>query len=334
MILAGDVGGTNTRLGLFAVERDRLVLRKEGDFSNRGRAHLGEILEAFLKSHALKAEVACLGVAGPVKNARVETTNLPWIVDAHELAQRLGIKRVWLLNDLEANAYGIGALSPSDLVQLNQGTGDLQGNQAVISAGTGLGEAGLCWDGKAHIPFGTEGGHTDFAPTDDLQMDLLRHLRKKYGHVSSERVLSGPGLVEIYTFLRDVAHVGEPSSALALELEGSDPAAAVSKAGLTGSCPVAVKALDLFVEVYGSAAGNLGLKMLAIGGVYLGGGIAPKIIEKLRGPRFMESFVDKGRMRRLLASMPVSVIMNEKTALLGAAHCAALRTPLIPRSGP
>ena len=210
---------------------------------------------------------------------------------------------------------------PKDFVTLNAGVADAEGNQAVISSGTGLGEAGLYWDGKKHRPFACEGGHSDFAPRNELEAELFRHLREKFGRVSYERVLSGPGLLNIYEFLRDTRR-GEETAALAEEMRRADPAAVISRAALAGKYELCVKALDLFVSVYGAEAGNLALKMMATGGVFVGGGIAPKIIEKLKGPAFMEAFTAKGRMQPLLETMPVRVIMNEMTPLLGAARCA------------
>src|SRR5271157_1857035 len=254
--------------------------------------------------------------------------NLKWIVQAASLANELAIGQVTLINDLEANAYGVAALEANDFDTLNPGAPDAEGNAAVIAAGTGLGEAGLFWDGRRHHPFACEGGHADFGPTGDLQCDMLHHLRKQFGHVSWERVLSGPGLFTIYKFLRDTGR-GKEEAWLTKELADGEPSAHVSRAALEGKSPLCALALDTFVSVYGSEAGNLGLKMMATGGVYLGGGIAPKIITRLREPGFMKAFRAKGRLGKLLEAMPVKVILNDKTALLGAARCAALKASLL-----
>jgi glucokinase len=252
----------------------------------------------------------------------VVTPNLPWVVDSAALAHDLNLPAVTLLNDLEANAYGIAALSPEDFVTLNIGTPAAEGNAAVISVGTGLGEAGLYWDGRSHHPFACEGGHADFAARDALEAELLLYLRAKGQHVSYERVLSGSGLQSIYAFLRDSGRAKE-TPAVAEEMRRADPAAVIANAGLQGRCELCVQALDLFVSAYGAEAGNLALKMMSAGGVFVGGGIAPKIIQKLKGPAFMAAFTAKGRMKPLLEAMPVRVIMQEKTALLGAARYAA-----------
>jgi glucokinase len=236
----------------------------------------------------------------------------------------LGIRTVELINDLEANAYGIVLLEPRDFVVLNEGVPDASGTAALISAGTGLGEAGLHWEGNHYQPFPSEGGHADFAPRNELEVDLLLFLLNQYEHVSYERVLSGSGLYNIYKFLRDTGRGDEPVW-LADQMRLEDPSAVISRAALEGSCELCVHALDEFISFYGAEAGNLALKFMATGGVFVGGGIAPKIIQKLRGSGFMEAFVAKGRMKQLLESIPVRVILNDKTALVGAARYAMLR---------
>lgn len=324
MILAGDIGGTNARLACFTADAGgRLASVLERDYPSRDHATLEEIVAQFVSGREVELEGACFGIAGPVSNGRVVTPNLPWVVDKRELASRLGIQTVLLINDLEANTYGIAALAPEDLVVLNQGAPHAEGNYAVIAAGTGLGQAGAYWDGRTHRPLACEGGHTDFAPRNDLEMALLRYLFKQYEHVSYERVLSGAGLVHVYSFLRDTGR-GEEPAWLADEMREGDRAAIVSAAALEGKSELAGQAMDLFVSLYGAEAGNLALKFKSTGGVFVGGGIAPKIIAKLQGPAFMEAFVAKGRMRPLLESMPVKVILNDRTALLGAARCAML----------
>jgi glucokinase len=250
------------------------------------------------------------------------------VVDTQAVARELGLAGVSLINDLEANAYGIAALQPADVVVLKAGAPNASGNAAVIAAGTGLGEAGLYWDGQWHHPFACEGGHCDFAPRNELESDLLAYLRRRYGRASYERVLSGPGLVNIFEFLRDNRlHAVAPS--LAEELEAGNPGVTISRHGLAGHHEICVHALDLMVSFYGAEAGNLALKILATGGVWLGGGIAPQILPKLQSPVFLDAFLDKGRMKPLLDRIPIHVILNDKTALLGAARCAARRGKLL-----
>ena len=323
MILAGDIGGTTTRLAVFEATGARLDLLAQADFPSGRYPGLEAILSEFLEKHPAVIEVACFGIAGPVRQGRVETPNLSWVVDGKRLAQLLGLDGVGLLNDLEATAHGALVLDPADLAVLNEGAACAAGNRAVIAAGTGLGEAGLCWDGKSYRPFASEGGHADFAPRDDLEVELLQHLRRKFGHVSYERVVSGPGLQNLYNFLRDSGRGTEPDW-LVERLRREDPSAAIASAALEGSSELCVLALDRFVSNYGAEAGNLALKFLSTGGVYLGGGIAPKILPKLREPVFLESFTDKGRYRKILETIPVRVILNDRAALLGAARHAAL----------
>ena len=322
MILAGDIGGTNARLAFFDVQDGHFRQLSSSVFRCSEYAGLDQIVSKFVDTAKLHPDAACFGVPGPVRNGRVETSNLPWIIESKRLADELNLKQAVLINDLEANAWGIAALDPSDVVPLNKAKGNPVGNQAVISAGTGLGEAGMYWDGTQHRIFATEGGHCDFAPRDSLEIDLFRYLSGRYGHVSYERIVSGPGLVNVFHFLRDSGRGTEPQW-LTDEMAHGDPAAAISRAALEGKCALCEQAIDLFVSVFAAEAGNLALKVLATGGVYLGGGIAPKMLTKLSGPLFMHAFVGKGRMQPLLESMPVKVITNDKTALMGAARCAA-----------
>jgi glucokinase len=324
MILAGDIGGTNARLAYFQPQNGHLRLVSERVFPSREHSELGEIVSKFLDDSGTRPEVACFGIAGPVRNGRVETSNLPWVIEQSRLAKQIHLPATLLINDLEASAWGIGALEATDLVALNQVSGPTIGNQAVIAPGTGLGEAGLFWDGTRHHVFACEGGHTDFAPTDDQQIELLRYLRARFGHVSYERALSGPGLVNVYEFLRDTGD-GIEQPELAAAVKTDDAAAAISRAALDNSCPLAVKALDIWISVYGAEASNLALKTMATGGLFLSGGISPKILPKLTGPLFMQSFLDKGRLRPLVEAIPVQVVTNEKSGLLGAARCASVR---------
>jgi glucokinase len=252
-------------------------------------------------------------------------TNLPWIVDAQDLARALNLKQVWIINDIEANANGIAGLVSEDFVVLNPGDKDAVGNAAIIAAGTGLGEAGLFWDGNRHLPIASEGGHAEFAPRTDLDIELLQYLRARFGQVSWEHVLSGPGTFHIYQFLRDTGR-GEEPAWLAEQLRTMDPPVAITRAALEGKSDLCIQTLDLLIAYYGAEAANLALKMLATAGVYVGGGIAPKLIKKIQDGSFLKAFVGQGRMKNLLSAIPVRVIMNDKTALIGAARYAALKS--------
>ena len=326
LILAGDIGGTHCRLAVFSSSGDRLERVWERTYPSREQRDLVALVRATAGESRAEFSAASFGIAGPVRDGRVRATNLPWTVDAAGLASALGLPHVGLLNDLEANAWGIAALPASDLQTLHAGFPDSGGNAALIAAGTGLGEAGLYWDGERHHPFASEGGHADFAPADDLQLELRGWLSARFGHVSWERVVSGPGLLNLYGFLRETRR-GEEPPWLAERIAAGDPAAAIAEAAMEDRSDLAVQALDLFVRLYGAEAGNLALKVLSTGGVYLGGGIAPKIAAWLQRPPFLEGFLDKGRMRPLLESMPVRVILNDRTGLLGAARHAARSRP-------
>lgn len=294
-------------------------------FPSAGYDSLEKIITEFLAAAGQPVPThACFGVAGPVVDGRVDTTNLKWDVSADALAGLLKISRVSIINDLEATAYGIEALTQNQLYTLNEGDRPRGGNRALIAAGTGLGMAGIVWHDGHYQPVPTEGGHIDFAPRNRLEMSMLAHLlqNEEFGaHVSYERVLSGPGLFNIYAFLRDAKFAAEPDWLLA-EIKSGDHSAAISKAALAQRSELAIKALEMFVDIYGAMAGNLALLTIATGGCYIGGGIAPKIIEKLKDGAFMKTFTDKGRFRSLLASMPVHVILDDKTALYGAARKA------------
>jgi glucokinase len=323
MILAGDIGGTNARLAYFQTQKGNLRLISEQVFPSREFSDLGEIVSKFLKALAVRPEVACFGIAGPVHNGRVETSNLPWIIEQSRLAKQIGLPATLLINDLEAYAWGIGELNLEDLTPLNRVMQSV-GNQAVIAPGTGLGEAGLFWNGTQHQVYACEGGHADFAPQGDLQIEMLRFLTARYGHVSYERILSGPGLVNVYEFLLEKGCSQEPAG-FGAQMAGANAAAAISHAALNRTNPLAEQALDLWIAVYGAEAGNLALKAMATGGIFLGGGITPKILPKLTEPLFMNAFLEKGRLRPLLEGIPVQVIMNDKAGLLGAARCAAMK---------
>ena len=321
LILVGDIGGTNARLAIIDIVKGHLNFLAEETFPSREEPSLESALRKFLSNRLHPITRACLGVAGPVRDGRCEATNLPWVIDSQQIAQQLNLPRIGLINDLEDSAYGIAALEPKDFQILNQGSHDEQGNRVIISAGTGLGEAGLFWDEKEYRPFASEGGHADFAPRNHLEMDLLDYLLKRHGRVSAERVISGQGLLNIYQFLKDTGRAEEPKWLVDL-MRKKDPPTVITENGLQRKSSLCTQALDLFISLYGAEAGNLALKVMATGGVYLGGGIAPKIVVKLREPAFMNAFTAKGRMRPLLQAIPVRVILNPRVALLGAARCA------------
>jgi len=322
MILAGDIGGTKTNVALFQMEGSDVgsVVRQQ-TFPSAGYDSLEAILSAFLAQHQQDIAAACFGIAAPVIEGQARPPNLKWSVNSDSLARMLKIGRVGLINDLEATAHGIATLNSSQLLTLNPGEERSGANRALVAAGTGLGTAGIIYRGH-YDPLPSEGGHADFAPGTPEEIELLLYLREKFGeHVSYERVLSGPGLFNVYSFVRDQHKEAEPAW-LAEQIATGDKTAAVSRAALEGKCELAVKALEIFVSVYGAMAGNLALVMLANGGLYVGGGIAPKIREKLKDGTFMKAFTRKGRLSSLVQAIPVHVILEDKTALFGAAHAA------------
>ncbi|OFZ66637.1 MAG: glucokinase [Betaproteobacteria bacterium RBG_16_56_24] len=320
-VLSGDIGGTKTRLAIVAVEGARLRTERERDYASRDYAVFEELLGDFLQGPDIP-DRAAFGVAGPVHGRMVQTTNLPWRIDADALQKRFGFGLCTLLNDLEATASGLPALGAEDFLTLRTGTPNASGNMAVIAAGTGLGEAGLFWDGQRHHPFATEGGHASFSPIDDMEVALLRHLQQRHAHVSWERIVSGPGLVSLHEFLCQYRRTPIPDS-LKHEMQRGDAAAAIADAAMGERDELCVEALDWFVRLYGAEAGNLALKVMSRGGVYLGGGIAPKILPRLQNGAFLNALFNKGRMRPLLEAMPVKVILNDRAALYGAALRAA-----------
>ena len=324
-VLAGDIGGTKTRLAIIDVDGTRLQTVAEETYASQDHASLRAIVQAFIGRHAHPVAAACFGIAGPVRDNVAQATNLPWHIDAAELEARFPIGRVFLLNDLEANAWGIPTLGDGDIFELHAGRANPRGNAAIIAAGTGLGEAGMYFDGVRHRPFASEGGHADFSPNSDQEIELLRFLKQRHRHVSWERVVSGPGLVNIHDFLRHTAHCQAPDW-LAEAMREGDPAAAISRAAQAGRDAVCEEALELFIHLYGVEAGNLALKQMAIGGLYIGGGIAPKILDGLKNGAFMNAFLAKGRMQPLLEQMPVRIILNDRTALFGPALYASTNT--------
>lgn len=321
-VLVGDVGATHCRLALVDEERET---RREEIYSSRDHDGLGAVVERFVGAASDGSfAAACFGVAGPVRNGRSELTNLPWRVDASKLECDLG-RPVAVINDLEAVAWSLDRLGPEDEAVIHAGTGsaEAEGHRAVIAPGTGLGEAGLFWDGRRHRPFATEGGHADFAPGDALEWQLRSELVSRHGRVSWERVVSGPGLVEIHRFLcsHREGPTGCPVESMARDDEAAGPA--ITRGALERSCSICIESLDRFCRLLGAEAGNLALKLFATGGVWIAGGIAPSIVEVLRDGPFREAFLAKGRMRKLLETIPVRVILDDKAGLVGATRVAS-----------
>jgi glucokinase len=322
------VGGTKVHLALYNFEEGKLAYVRDEKYHAQEHAGLEEIVEKFLTEGNDKGEeltAACFGVPGPVRAGRLKLTNLPWELDCQALSKGLEIEHLFLINDLEANGYGIAELSPDQIFVLSEGDPSATGHRGLVSAGTGLGEAVLLWTGRHYYPIASEGGHTDFAPRNDEEIELLRYLWKQLGgRVSCERVISGIGLKNIYSFFRDDRGLEEPAW-LKERMESEDPNAVIGEVGEEGGCELCVRTLDLFVSAYGAEAGNLGLKILATGGVYLGGGIAPKILKTMRNGKFMHAFTDKGRLSHVLEQAPVRIILESRAALMGAAAYAEER---------
>jgi glucokinase len=314
MILAGDIGGTKTNLGLFDVQQGKLARVADKRYPSREHKGLEEIVADFVSVTGAKMRAASFGIAGPVVNNRVKTGNLPWIIDGGTMAKQLGLDRVRLMNDLEAAAFGISVMGPADLEMLHAGTPAPQAPRVVIAAGTGLGEAILFWDGTKHIPTATEGGHADFAPHTDQQTELWKFIKARSEFVSNELILSGRGFKTLHEFLDPgVRHPGFDDPSI-------DPAPAITRMALSKECPVCVAALNLWVEIYGSEAGNLVVRTVARGGVYVAGGIAVKILPLLKDGRFVTAFQHKEKMAEFLAQVPIQVVLDEECPLKGAAY--------------
>ncbi|HEY2002522.1 MAG TPA: glucokinase [Acidobacteriaceae bacterium] len=327
MILAGDVGGTKVALALFDFQSGNLHHAAEKRYPAKDYPGLEAIVKEFLAEYQQEGKIsaACFGVPGPVRHGVLRLTNLPWTLDSRKLSLDLCIDHVFLINDLEANGYGIPELKAEQIFTLSAGDPSSAGSRALISAGTGLGEAFLVWNGKRHIPMASEGGHCDFAARNEDEIDLLRHLQKKLGgRVSYERVIAGVGIKDVYEFLRDERKMDEPAW-LRERMATEDPNAVIGELGESGKNDLCAKTLDIVVGAYGAEAGNLALKVLATGGVYVGGGIAPKILKKLEDGTFMKAFTDKGRLSDLLVQTPVRVILESRAALIGAAAYAEAR---------
>jgi glucokinase len=324
MILAGDVGGTKVHLALYDFIDGKLKYTQDKQYPAKEYSGLEEIVKEFLGND--KVSAACFGVPGPVRDGRLRLTNLPWTLDSRELSVGLGIQHVFLINDLEANGYGVAELSADQIYTLSEGDPGQIGNRALIAAGTGLGEGILAWNGRIHVPYPSEGGHTDYGPRNEDEIDLLRFLQQKYnGRVSYERVISGMGMTNIYEFLREVRGMDEPKWLAERIAAAHDPNSVITEMALSAKSEICEKAMDMFVSAYGAEAGNLALKVLSVGGLYVGGGIAPRILEKIKDGTFMKSFVDKGRLSQLLINMPVRIILESRAALLGAAAFAEAR---------
>jgi len=308
-ILCGDIGGTKTRLAIFNLD-DFPRSIAEGTYPSNSYGSLEEIILEFLSDRSESIAYAAFGIAGPISGRSCKTTNLSWNIDADHIEQRAGISSAHLINDLEATAYGIAALNEGECHTLHAGSNDASGNCAVIAAGTGLGQAGMFWNGVKHIPFATEGGHSDFAPGSELEFELLSTLKQSDSNVCWEDILSGPGLVSIYRFLFERQRLpNQPHNFTA------ETIASMANDG----DPLCIEAMKIYSRLYGAEAGNLALKTMATGGVYIGGGIAPKILRWLKQPQFLEAFLNKGKMRDLMSSIPVHVILNDRAALYGPA---------------
>lgn len=325
MLLAGDIGGTKTVVAMFSEEGGPHDPLLETRYSSDQYHSLTSIVQDFVSRCGIRPEMACFGVAGPVKQNRVRVTNLPWEVNGDRLSQDLDGAPVYLLNDLEAIANAIPTLQPKDLETIKAGEHDPQGQIAVIAPGTGLGEAFLFWDGSRHRAIASEGGHTDFAPATPLELDLLAYLQPRLGHVSYERVCSGIGIPNLYDFLRDTGRFPEPDWLASALDEVEDKTPVIMTSALEGKAQIAEATLELFLSILGSEAGNLVVQVLATGGVYLGGGIPPRILDRLKGDTFLRAFTRKGRFSDMLWQVPVNVIVNPNAALFGAANHGFLK---------
>lgn len=322
-ILAGDVGGTKTVLAVYEIDQSDSAVLKELHkrvFASADYNDFQLLVSDFLELiKPCEVDSACFGIAGPIQDQRCEATNLPWIIDARQLSERFGFEDVMLLNDLEAAAHGMTVLSPDSFVELNSHAVEQPGHAAVIAAGTGLGQAIMAWTGAAYIVLPTEGGHTDFAGNNEMEDALLRYLRERFdGHVSYERVLSGDGMGNLYDFLKHAAYA-EADPAVEAEMAGRDRNAVIGSYGLQGRDPLCMETVRLFTRIYGNEAGNLALKCLPRGGLFIAGGIAPKLRAAMESGEFMAGFLDKGRMSRAIQTIPVKLCLNPDAPLLGAA---------------
>lgn len=316
MFLIGDIGGTKTNIAVLETLTNGFKPLYEKSFPSKDYDSLRTIVKKVVDENKFRIVHACFGVAGPIKDGKCDATNLPWLVDSKKIAEVLNIDSVSLLNDLQAAAYGIESLEEKDVFVLNKGNPQRDGNKCLLSAGTGLGESIIFWDGKKYKPSPSEGGHSDFAPRNKIEIKLLNYLINKYGRISYERILSGPGLLNVYNFFKDTTYQNTPAWLLE-RLKKEDPSAVISEVGMQKKDECCEKVLDLFVSIYGAEAGNLALTALATGGVFIGGGIAPKILNKIKEGTFVQAFTHKGRLSVMVSQIPVKIILNDKIPLLG-----------------
>jgi glucokinase len=322
-VLAGDVGGTKTNLALYKISNGNFAIMSEKSYHSSRHATLIDIINLFISENKLPLpDRICAGVAGPIIHGKAEITNLSWDIDVKDISAHTGVKEVHLLNDLEATAYGLAGLTKDDIITLHEGDASVKGNMAIIAPGTGLGEAGLYWDGISYHPFPTEGGHCDFCPRKETDMGLFHFLQKKYGVVSWEKAVAGPGIHDIYLFLRGIRNREEPAW-LTDALKQDDPSAVISHAAVENKDAVCVEAMEMFVRYLARESSNLVLKMKATGGLFLGGGIPPKIAPLLRAENYYKNYLDCDRMQNLLQQVPIHIITNDKTAMIGAAWYGA-----------
>ncbi len=319
--MAGDIGGTKTNLAVFAPEERLQAPLVEATFPSARYESLEELLGDFLMHHDIAITQAAFGVAGPVTDGRATITNLPWVIDSLSMQQEFGWSSVKLINDLEAIAYAVPHLQPQDVHTLNAGDAEVGGNIAIVAPGTGLGEAFLTWNGTCYEPHASEGGHADFAPNTQTEVELLSYLMGHFRHVSYERVCSGLGIPNIYDFFKATRPDEEPSEFAEQMAAAADPTPLIVMAALEENpAPLCAATLDTFVSILAAEAGNLALKVMATGGVYLGGGIPPRILPALSDAHFRDAFLHKGRFAELMEQLPVHVILNPKVALVGAAY--------------
>lgn len=332
VILAGDIGASKTDLGLFEVhaETGELVALRDAILPSAGAASLEDLLLDFLGDDADSVAIACFGIAAPVVHGVAEGVNMPWIARVDDVSKALGDCRVVLLNDLETTAVGTLVLDAGEIETIHPGR-ERNGHRGVIAAGTGLGQSYLFWDGTRYIPVATEGGHVDFAPRDEIEFGFLQHMQGKYGRVSYERALSGPGLFDLYTYLKDVRDEAADADVVARIAEASDPNAVIGHAGSTGKCALCEAVVDRFISLYGAQAGNLALTVSALGGIYVAGGIVTKMVDKMKSGIFLDAFLGKGRYVDFMQEIPIHIVLNARTSMLGAAHAA--RIEIAARSG-
>ena len=317
-VLVGDIGGTKTNLGIFIRGKRRPIIKHSSSYPSRDFKGLEDIINLFLSENPLKIKSACFGVAGPVANGRCKTTNFPWDIQALRIKKTFGLKKVKLINDLSAMAASVPYLTKSDIFALNQSRPEKNGNISLIAPGTGLGQALLVYSGTGYAPVPSEGGHVDFAPGNEIEAGLLKYLWKEYNHVSLERIISGIGIVNIYNYLKSTGKYNEPGW-LVEKIKSDDPAKVINKVAFEKGQKLCLETVDIFLSILGAAAGNIALTGLTKGGVYVGGGIPPKMLWRFKEDIFMKAFVNKGRFSGLMEKIPVNIILNSNAALLGAA---------------